>query len=82
MLTTCTEPGCTTLVMGGRCVEHEPLQTRAFVRGRPFVRAMSSRADVRLHREALLEIARDPMRRTPALAVVASERRTTPPASL
>lgn len=36
MLTTCSEPGCATLVMGGRCLEHESPQARAFVRGRPF----------------------------------------------
>jgi hypothetical protein len=37
MLTTCQEPGCTTIVMGGRCLEHERRSTRVFVRGRPFV---------------------------------------------
>jgi hypothetical protein len=37
MLTTCSEPGCATLVMGGRCVEHERPPTRVFVRGRPFI---------------------------------------------
>lgn len=36
MLTTCSEPGCATLVMGGRCLEHERGSTRIFVRGRPF----------------------------------------------
>jgi hypothetical protein len=36
MLTTCSEPGCVTLVMGGRCLEHERRPTRAFVRGRPY----------------------------------------------
>jgi hypothetical protein len=36
MLTTCSEPGCATLVLGGRCVEHERRPTRSFVRGRPF----------------------------------------------
>jgi hypothetical protein len=36
MLTTCSEPGCATLVMGGRCLEHERRSTRIFVRGRPF----------------------------------------------
>ncbi len=39
MLKTCTEPGCTTWVLGGACLEHEQPQTRVFVRGRPFVRA-------------------------------------------
>ncbi|MGH3132976.1 MAG: hypothetical protein ACRDNY_04405 [Gaiellaceae bacterium] len=37
MLTTCSEPGCSTLVMGGRCIEHERPQMRVFVRGRPYV---------------------------------------------
>lgn len=37
MLRTCQEPGCTTIVMGGRCLEHERRPTRVFVRGRPFV---------------------------------------------
>jgi hypothetical protein len=36
LLTTCVEPGCTTLCMGGRCVEHDRPRTRVFVRGRPF----------------------------------------------
>ena len=36
MLTTCSEPGCETLVMGGRCLEHESRPARAFVRGRPY----------------------------------------------
>lgn len=36
MLTTCSEPGCATLVMGGRCLEHERRPSRSFVRGRPF----------------------------------------------
>jgi hypothetical protein len=39
MLTTCSEPGCATLVMGGRCLEHERGPTRIFVRGRPFATA-------------------------------------------
>lgn len=36
MLTTCSEPGCATLVMGGRCLAHDKAPTRIFVRGRPF----------------------------------------------
>jgi hypothetical protein len=39
MLTTCSEPGCTTLVMGGRCIEHDHPASRVFVRGRPLTRA-------------------------------------------
>jgi hypothetical protein len=39
MLSTCTEPGCKTLVFGsGACLVHEPRQSREFVRGRPFAR--------------------------------------------
>jgi len=36
MLKTCSEPGCATIVMGGRCLEHERRPKRTFVRGRPF----------------------------------------------
>ena len=36
MLTMCSEPGCATLVMGGRCLEHERRPNRSFIRGRPF----------------------------------------------
>jgi len=36
MLTTCSEPGCVTIVMGGRCLEHERRPSRTFARGRPF----------------------------------------------
>ena len=39
MLTTCSEPGCATLVMGGRCLAHDKAPTRNFVRGRPFAAA-------------------------------------------
>jgi hypothetical protein len=78
MLTICTEPGCTLLVMGGgKCVEHEPRQTHVFVRGRPFVSATSARGSSdRLRRGALLEIAREPGRGTPLLAVIGSRRRS------
>jgi hypothetical protein len=37
MLSVCSEPGCTTLTMGGTCVEHDPPVTVTFVRGRPYV---------------------------------------------
>jgi len=46
MLTTCSEPGCATLVMGGRCVEHERQSTRIFVRGRPFAPDTESRLEL------------------------------------
>jgi hypothetical protein len=37
MLTICSEPGCKTIVMGGRCLEHDRRQVKTFVRGRPFI---------------------------------------------
>jgi hypothetical protein len=40
MLTICSEPGCSTLVMGGRCLEHERRPIREFVRGRPLITAV------------------------------------------
>ena len=37
LLQLCRHPGCTTLTIGGLCVEHEPVQeARVFPRGRPF----------------------------------------------
>lgn len=36
MLTVCPVPGCTTLTMGGTCVEHDAPVTVTFPRGRPF----------------------------------------------
>jgi hypothetical protein len=39
MLSICTEPGCTTYVLGvGPCVAHERHAARQFVRGRPYLR--------------------------------------------
>jgi hypothetical protein len=52
MLTTCSEPGCATLVMGGRCIEHERRPTRVFVRGRPL--AASARTGASGHTAATL----------------------------
>jgi hypothetical protein len=38
MLSSCTEPGCTTFVYGvGACLAHQSRQTRVYIRGRPFV---------------------------------------------
>jgi hypothetical protein len=77
MLTICTEPGCTTLVMGGRCVEHEPSQTRLFVRGRPFKQLAGARGpDIRRSSRSLFEIAGDEEQRALVLAVVGSDRRS------
>jgi hypothetical protein len=56
MLTTCSEPGCTTLVMGGRCLEHERHPTRVFVRGRPLVAA--PRTDATGYAEGPLAVTR------------------------
>lgn len=39
MLSICSVPGCTTLTMGGTCVEHDEPVTASFVRGRPYVAA-------------------------------------------
>jgi hypothetical protein len=47
MLTICSEPGCSTLVMGGRCLEHETVPAREFVRGRPLL--ATSSGDVTAH---------------------------------
>ena len=37
MLSVCPVEGCTTLTMGGTCVEHDPPTTVTFARGRPYV---------------------------------------------
>jgi hypothetical protein len=39
MLSACPAPGCSTLTMGGTCVEHDPPASVAFPRGRPHVAA-------------------------------------------
>lgn len=39
MLSLCTEPGCTTLTLGGTCVAHDPPVKLVFTRGRPFTPA-------------------------------------------
>jgi hypothetical protein len=37
LLELCRHPGCTTLTIGGLCVEHEPVrEALVFPRGRPF----------------------------------------------
>jgi hypothetical protein len=46
MLSTCTEPGCRTLVYGiGFCLAHERPSRQVFVRGRPFQRAGADESD-------------------------------------
>jgi hypothetical protein len=37
MLSACLTAGCTTLTMGGTCVEHDPPASVTFPRGRPYV---------------------------------------------
>jgi hypothetical protein len=37
MLVTCSFPGCSTLTMGGTCVEHDAPVAVIFPRGRPYV---------------------------------------------
>ncbi len=36
LLESCSTPGCTTLTMGGTCVEHDVPAGVVFPRGRPF----------------------------------------------
>lgn len=36
MVTTCAEPGCSTLTLGRLCIAHAPKVTQVFVRGRPW----------------------------------------------
>ena len=37
MLDVCPVLGCSTITMGGTCVEHDPPVTVTFTRGRPYV---------------------------------------------
>jgi hypothetical protein len=37
LLATCSFPGCSTLTMGGTCVEHDVPVEMVFPRGRPYV---------------------------------------------
>ena len=37
MLHVCPAPGCSTITMGGTCVEHDAPVTTVFPRGRPYV---------------------------------------------
>ena len=51
MLSACLIPGCSTLTMGGTCVEHDPPASVTFPRGRPHVAVQGpiarSRGDLR-----------------------------------
>jgi hypothetical protein len=54
MLTTCSAPGCETIVMGsGRCVRHESHVARVFLRGRPFVQTARTHIQA-AHREGVV----------------------------
>jgi hypothetical protein len=75
MLTRCTEPGCETLVLGGRCLEHEAPQTRIFVRGRPFVRSVMARSPTDVPGRAPVE-ARHALARATGNVLVGAARAT------
>ena len=45
LLTVCPVPGCSTLTMGGTCVEHDLPVTREFPRGRPYIPVPARRQD-------------------------------------
>jgi len=45
MLSVCPVEGCTTLTMGGTCVEHDLPVTVTFERGRPFVATTPASVD-------------------------------------
>ena len=55
MLSVCPEPGCTTLTMGGTCVEHDPPVTTVFPRGRPYV-PLATQAELRVLGDRLRDI--------------------------
>jgi len=44
LLSSCSAPGCTTLTMGGTCVEHDAPSVVVYPRGRPYppLRTVSS----------------------------------------
>jgi hypothetical protein len=44
LLVPCSSPGCTTLTMGGTCVEHDVPVVVVFPRGRPFPAASTHAA--------------------------------------
>jgi hypothetical protein len=41
IVTQCTAPGCKTLTIGSLCLDHEVVEARTYVRGRPFLRAVA-----------------------------------------
>ena len=52
MLALCPVPGCSTITMGGTCVEHDRPVTTVFPRGRPYVPA-AKHAELRLVGDAV-----------------------------
>jgi hypothetical protein len=48
MLTACSAPGCSTLTMGGTCVEHDPPVSATYPRGRPYVARLTSPPELSL----------------------------------
>lgn len=48
LLTVCPVPGCSTLTMGGTCVEHDPPVKTTFPRGRPYVGKPASAEPLRV----------------------------------
>jgi hypothetical protein len=57
MLHVCPVLGCSTITMGGTCVEHDDPVTTVFPRGRPYARVKS---------RGRLRIVGDPLRDTPS----------------
>jgi hypothetical protein len=52
MLHVCPVAGCSTITMGGTCVEHDPPVEMVFPRGRPYV-PPATHAELRVHGEPL-----------------------------
>jgi hypothetical protein len=44
MLTQCNAEGCGALTLGGTCIQHDPVDTPSYPRGRPFARAEAGQA--------------------------------------
>jgi hypothetical protein len=55
MLHVCPVLGCSTITMGGTCVEHDPPVTTVFPRGRPYTPA-KRRRELRVLGDALREL--------------------------
>ena len=47
LLTACTKPGCSTMTMGGTCVEHDMPSLVVYPRGRPFPALQPARSPAR-----------------------------------